>query len=68
MVRTFWSDLIGHLGLGVNPQTGRRVRTKAYRRDDWGNTSLRLEEKDVATGEWKPTRNVEGSSSGGHYG
>jgi hypothetical protein len=66
MARSFISDLIGRLGLGVNPQTGNRVRTRPVPRDDWGNTSLVVEEKGP-DGCWRRTGDVPGSNSGGHY-
>lgn len=66
MARSLFGDLIGRLGLGVNPETGNRVRTRAVPSDDWGNTYLIVEEKGV-DGCWRKTGDVEGSTSGGHY-
>jgi hypothetical protein len=66
MSRSFLSDIIGRLGLTVNPQTGQRVRTRSEPRDDWGNTRLIVEEQ-TPSGSWVKTGDVPGSSSGGHY-
>lgn len=59
--------LIGRLGLSINPDTGERVRIRKVPRDEWGNTSEVIEQKDRVTKKWERTGDVPGSSSGGHY-
>lgn len=66
MARSFFGDLIGRMGLGINPQTGQRVRTRPEPCDDWGNTRLIVEEK-TPCGSWVKTGDVPGSRSDGHY-
>ncbi len=67
MSRSFLGDLIGRLGLTVNPKTGQRIRLTKEARDDWGNTRLVVEEISPASGNWVKTDDVPGSGSGGHY-
>lgn len=62
-----FTDLIGRLGLTVNPQTGQRVRTRRVPSDDWGNTYKIIEEWSPFSNSWRRTGSVPGSTSGGHY-
>lgn len=62
-----FSDIIGHMGLGIDSQTGERVRTKRVPSDDWGNTYKVIERKNPVTGEWERIGDMPSSISGGHY-
>lgn len=61
------SNFIGRLGLGVNPETGERVRTKSERCDDWNGTHRVVEEWNPVTEKWEQKGIVPGSQRGGHY-
>jgi hypothetical protein len=62
-----FANMVGRMGLTINPETGQRVRTRSEQIDDWGNTHRIVEEWNPYSGSWRRTGTVAGSISGGHY-
>jgi hypothetical protein len=62
-----FANMVGRMGLTIDPKTGQRVRTRAVQCDDWGNTVRVVEQWNPNSGSWRRTGTVPGSISGGHY-